>query len=105
MLIVDDVGIGKTVEACVIAKELLDRGEVQRLAVLCPPHLAEQWQRELSRKFHIDAELVLPGTAARLERRCRQTESLFEVYPHVVVSLELINTERRSREFMRPCPD
>ena len=59
LLIADDVGIGKTVEAALIARELLDRGEVQRLAVLCPPHLAEQWQAELRDKFHIDAELVL----------------------------------------------
>jgi len=43
MLIADDVGIGKTIEACLVARELLDRGEVQLLAVLCPPHLAEQW--------------------------------------------------------------
>ncbi|MFO7682844.1 MAG: ATP-dependent helicase, partial [Chloroflexota bacterium] len=41
LLIADDVGIGKTVEAGVIIRELLDRGEVRRLAVLCPPHLAE----------------------------------------------------------------
>ncbi len=40
ILIADDVGIGKTIEAGLIARELLDRGEVQRLAVLCPPHLA-----------------------------------------------------------------
>ena len=45
ILIADDVGIGKTVEAALIARELLDRGEVTRLAVLCPPQLAEQWQR------------------------------------------------------------
>ena len=37
LLIADDVGIGKTVEACLVAKELIDRGEVDRLAVLCPP--------------------------------------------------------------------
>jgi hypothetical protein len=42
ILIADDVGIGKTVEAALIARELLDRGEVTRLAVLCPPQLAEQ---------------------------------------------------------------
>ena len=40
LLIADDVGIGKTVEACLIARELLDRGEVQRVAVLCPPDRA-----------------------------------------------------------------
>mgnify|MGYP001362139558 CR=1 FL=1 len=81
LLIADDVGIGKTVEACLIARELLDRGEITRIAVLCPPHLAEQWQIELRNKFHIDAELVLPSTVTRLERNCGIGESLFEVYP------------------------
>jgi SNF2 family DNA or RNA helicase len=38
LLVADDVGIGKTIEAGLIARELLDRGEVKRLAVLCPPH-------------------------------------------------------------------
>src|SRR5207249_9778198 len=68
LLIADDVGIGKTIEAAVIARELLDRGEIQRLTVLCPPHLAEQGQRELAEKFHIDAELILSSTIQRLER-------------------------------------
>ncbi|MBE3110648.1 MAG: ATP-dependent helicase, partial [Acidobacteria bacterium] len=81
LLIADDVGVGKTVEACLIAKELLERGEVQRLAVLCPPHLAEQWQGELSAKFHIEAELVLASTAARLERGLPLGQTLFDVYP------------------------
>ena len=70
LLVADDVGIGKTVEAGLIARELLDRGEVRRIAVLCPPHLAEQWQRELAEKFHIEAELVLSSTIQRLERDC-----------------------------------
>src|SRR5712675_725741 len=68
LLIADDVGIGKTVEACLIARELLDRGEIRTLAVLCPPHLAEQWQKELASKFHIEAELILSSTIQRLER-------------------------------------
>ena len=46
LLIADDVGIGKTIESGLIARELLDRGEAKRLAVLCPPPLAEQWQAE-----------------------------------------------------------
>src|ERR1700761_6656165 len=62
LLIADDVGIGKTIEAGLIARELLDRGEIRQMAVLCPPHLVEQWQSELSDKFHIDAEAVLPST-------------------------------------------
>src|SRR4029079_3877076 len=43
-----DVGVGKTIEAGLIVRELLDRGEIRRLTVLCPPHLCDQWQRELA---------------------------------------------------------
>src|SRR5690606_318186 len=50
LLIGDDVGIGKTIEAALIAKELLEQGEAKRLAVLCSPALAEQWQSELREK-------------------------------------------------------
>jgi SNF2 family DNA or RNA helicase len=61
-LIADDVGIGKTVEAGLIAKELLASGEAERMTVLCSPSLAEQWQQELREKFGLDAELVLAST-------------------------------------------
>jgi SNF2 family DNA or RNA helicase len=105
LLIADDVGIGKTVEAALIARELLDRGEVKRMAVLCPPQLAEQWQRELRDKFNIEAELVLPGTATKLERGLALGQSLFEQYPHVIVSLDFIKSDRRRDEFLRTCPE
>lgn len=104
LLIADDVGIGKTVEALLVARELLDRGEIDRLAVLCPPQLAEQWQAELSEKFYIEAELVLSSTATRLERRLRMGESLFEHHPFVVVSTDFIKSERRRDEFLRTAP-
>lgn len=105
LLIADDVGIGKTVEACLVARELIDRAEVERLAVLCPPQLAEQWQAELRDKFHIDAELVLPSTVTRLERNTRLGESLFDIYPYVIVSTDFIKSDRRRDEFLRTCPE
>jgi len=105
LLISDDVGIGKTIEAGLVARELLDRGEVERLAVLCPPQLAEQWQAELSEKFHIEAELVLPGTAARLERNASLGQSLFDLHPFVIVSLDFIKSDKRRGEFFRTCPE
>ena len=105
LLIADDVGIGKTIEAGLIARELLDRGEIERLAVLCPPPLAEQWQGELREKFHIEAELVLPSTAVRLERNLGLGESLFERHPFVIVSMDYIKTDRRREEFKRACPE
>ena len=105
LLVADDVGIGKTIEAGLIARELLDRGEIERLVVVCPPHLCEQWQAELAEKFGIDAEVVRTGTATRLERGLRPDESVFEVYPHTVVSLDYIKSDRRRSDFLRACPE
>jgi superfamily II DNA or RNA helicase len=105
LLIADDVGIGKTVEATLIAKELIERGEVTRMAILCPPHLAEQWQRELHQKFHITAELVLSSTVKRLERGLRAGESLFERHPFVIVSTDYIKSLRHRDDFLRACPE
>ncbi|GAA2000764.1 helicase-related protein [Nocardiopsis rhodophaea] len=105
MLIADDVGIGKTIEAALIAKELLERGEARRLTVLCSPALAEQWQTELRDKFGIDAELVLPATVRRLERPLRSDQSLFEVHPYTIVSTDFIKAEHRRAQFLRACPD
>lgn len=105
LLIADDVGIGKTVEAGLIARELLDRGEIERLAVLCPPQLAEQWKAELLDKFHIHAELVLSSTASQLERQCGQNQSIFQRFPFVVVSTDFIKADRRRDLFLQQCPE
>jgi hypothetical protein len=106
LLIADDVGIGKTIEAALIARELLDRGEIQRLTVLCPPHLAEQWQRELAEKFHIEAELVLSSTIQRLERNLiRRSDSIFDLHPFTIVSTEFIKSTRHAEDFLRKCPE
>lgn len=105
LLIADDVGVGKTIEAALIASEMIARGEITRMAVLCPPHLAEQWQSELRDKFHIQAELVLASTAPRLERDCLVGQSLFELYPFVVVSTDFIKSDRHREEFLRTCPE
>ena len=105
LLIADDVGIGKTIEACLIARELLDRGEIRRIAVLCPPHLAEQWQRELAEKFHIEAELVLSSTIQRLERDLPLGVSVFDRHRVTVVSTDFIKTPRRAEDFVLKCPE
>ena len=105
LLIADDVGIGKSIEACLVARELLDRGEINRICVLCPPHLAEQWQKELVSKFNIHAELVLSSTARRLERNLRGDQSIFDAHPFVVVSTDFIKSDRRRFDFLRTCPE
>jgi superfamily II DNA or RNA helicase len=105
LLIADDVGIGKTIEAGLIVRELLDRGEIQRLTVLCPPHLCEQWQDELQQRFHLPSVVVRSSTAGRLEQGLPPGQSIFENYPHTIVSLDYIKSDRRRDEFYRSCPE
>ncbi|MEH1913160.1 helicase-related protein [Nostoc sp.] len=105
LLIADDVGVGKTIEGGLIARELLDRGEVKRIAVLCPPHLCDQWQQELREKFHIDAVVVRSGTASKLERAIPNGSHIFSYYRHLIVSLDYAKAERRRASFITHCPD
>lgn len=105
LLISDDVGIGKTVEAGLIASELLAQGSARRLAVLCSPALAEQWQEELRTKFGMDAELVLASTVSKLERGLELGQSLFDKYPNVIVSTDFIKSTRHRDDFVKHCPD
>lgn len=105
LLIADDVGIGKTIEAGLIARELMDRGEVARLAVLCPPHLVEQWQSELAERFNLQAVALTSASAARIERNLPHGVSLFDHHPVVVVSLDYIKTERHREYFLAIAPE
>tara|TARA_R110000824_G_scaffold46996_8_gene134427 strand:+ start:375 stop:3161 length:2787 start_codon:yes stop_codon:yes gene_type:complete len=104
LLIADDVGIGKTIEAGLILREWLDRGTVDSFAVLCPPHLVDQWVTELAEKFDVDAVAVTSARARSLERGLPTSQSLFEAYPFTVVSLDYIKADSRRDDFARACP-
>jgi superfamily II DNA or RNA helicase len=106
LLIADDVGVGKTIEAGLIARELLDRGDARRLCVLCPPHLCDQWRVELEQKFHIHPVVVRTSTITWLERNIpRGGPSVYGYYPHLIVSIDLAKSDRRRHLFLMGCPD
>lgn len=105
LLIADDVGIGKTIEALMITRELLDRGEIKRFAVVAPPHLCEQWQTELKDKFSIDAVVVRSSTAAQLDRKIQGDESIFKAYPYQVISIDFIKSGNKKNIFLSECPE
>lgn len=104
LLIADDVGVGKTIEALTIVRELIDRGELKRFAVICLPHLCDQWQQELKDKFSIDAVIVRSSTAAQLDRKLKD-ESIFKAYPYQVISIDFIKSERKKAVFLSDCPE
>ncbi len=103
VLIADEVGLGKTVEALLIARELLDRGEIRKVSVICPPHLCEKWRADMISQFNLAAEVVRPGTAQKLERGLPAGKSIFDVIPFTVVSLDWIKSDRNREGFLRTC--
>ena len=105
VLIADEVGLGKTVEALLIARELLDRGEIRQITVICPPHLCEKWRADMIGQFNLAAEVVRPGTAQKLERGLPAGKSIFDVIPFTVVSLDWIKSDRNRESFLRSCGD
>lgn len=104
LLIADDVGIGKSIEAGLIAKELFEQGTVERMTVLCSPALAEQWEQELRDKFGFDPVVVSPSTVRRLQRLAGN-DSIFQAFPVTVVSTDFIKAEARSSQFIANCPE
>jgi superfamily II DNA or RNA helicase len=105
LLVADDVGVGKTIEALLIAREMLDRGEIKRLCVLCPPYLCDQWQKELSEKANLDAVVIRSGTVGQLDRRKPSSESIYRHYPVQVASIDFVKSDRNRHLFLLDCPE
>lgn len=106
LLIADDVGVGKTIEACLIARELWDRAEIQRICVLCPPYLCDQWQHELTEKFNLPAVIIGTSTLSQLERNMPSgSQSIYKHYPIHIVSIDWVKTDRNRPLFVQECAE
>jgi len=108
LLVADDVGVGKTIEALLILRELLERGTIRSFAVLCPPHLCEQWQKELLDKLDIEAVIIRSSTAVELERNIigDDTLNVFNYYSFQVVSIDYVkNGSAKMPAFLKDTPD
>ncbi len=105
VFIADDVGVGKTIEALLIARELLDRSEIRRFCVLCPPYLCDQWAKEIAEKFALEPVVIRSGTVGQLERQTPFGRSIYEHFPVQVASIDFVKTDRNQHQFVQFCPD
>jgi len=105
LLVADDVGVGKTVESLLIVRELLERRKIRRFAVICLPHLCEQWQSEIRAKLDIEAVIIRSNTQARLDRQIQGDTSVYEYYPYQVISIDFIKSDARRDVFVGQCPE
>jgi superfamily II DNA or RNA helicase len=105
MLIADDVGVGKTIEAMLIVRELLERRRIKRFAVVCLPHLCDQWQEEFRDKLGIEAVVIRSNTQARLDREIQGDVSVYQYYPFQILSIDYIKQDGRKQVFIEECPE
>ena len=106
LLIADDVGVGKTIEALMIARELYDRGEIKNIGIVCPPHLCDQWQKEFLSKFNLNAVVIKSNTISHLERSYSDNAvSVFSYYKFFVTSIDYIKSDKRRDTFLLNLPD
>ncbi len=97
LLIADDVGLGKTIEAGLVVQEMLLRHRARRVIVVCPASLTLKWQEEMAAKFGLDFR-VLDTAALRELRRTHGLEANpFGVYPRTIISLQWLRTPRVQR--------
>jgi SNF2 family DNA or RNA helicase len=84
LLIADDVGTGKTVEAGLILSELLARGRARRVLIVVPANVRDQWRDTLDTMFHIDATIVAGHLLPALERRLLPGQSVWATHDVII---------------------
>lgn len=97
MLLADDVGLGKTIEAGLVIQELLLRHRARSVIVVCPAGLVIKWQEELRDKFGLDFEIVNSETMKTFRRTFGVHANPFRVYPRVIVSMSWLPSPRAER--------
>lgn len=88
-ILADEVGLGKTIEAGMIIKELKSRGLVQRVLVVCPTGLVTQWASEMQEKFHEKFNIILPSDYDTI-RRLTDAEDVYGQYDQVISPMDSI---------------
>ena len=90
VLLADDVGLGKTIQACVIVAELRARGIADRVLILTPPGLRDQWQQELAERFHLDAAIADFRSVRRRAATLPPDVNPWTTWPVAIASVDYI---------------
>jgi len=88
-ILADEVGLGKTIEAGMIIKELKARGLVKRILVVCPTGLVTQWSAEMQDKFHEKFQVILPSDYETI-RRLTDNDDVYGQYDQVISPMDAI---------------
>lgn len=97
LLLADDVGLGKTIEAGLVIKELLLRHRARSVIIVCPAGLVIKWQEEMRDKFGLNFEVINSATMKDFRRKFGVHANPFRVFPRVIVSMSWLPSSRAER--------
>ncbi|MFI7080625.1 DISARM system SNF2-like helicase DrmD [Micromonospora sp. NPDC049903] len=97
LLLADDVGLGKTIEAGLVAQELLLRHRARRIMIVCPAGLTLKWRDEMAEKFGLDFTIIDSERCAAVRRSHGSAANPFQVYPLSIVSLPWLRGQKAQR--------
>ena len=94
LLIADDVGLGKTIEAGLVVQELLLRHRARTVVVVCPAGLCVKWQEEMRDRFGLDFRIINTDAVRQLRRERGVGANIFSSFPRLIVSIDWLKDRR-----------
>ncbi|MDQ6643070.1 MAG: DEAD/DEAH box helicase, partial [Chloroflexota bacterium] len=104
LLIADDVGLGKTIEAGLVAQELIIRHRARRILVICPAALQVQWHDQMRDKFGLEFRIVDSEMMRMLRRERGLHVNPWTHFPRLITSIDFLKRERPMRLFSEILP-
>lgn len=100
LLIADDVGLGKTIEAGLILRELIVRRRLRRVLILCPASLRRQWRDEMAAKFSMSFDIVDRAETYNLRKQLGMDANPWRTFPRVIASYYFLRQPDVLQEFL-----
>ncbi len=104
LLIADDVGLGKTIEAGLVVQEMILRHRVRSVLIICPSSLQVQWKEEMRDKFGLDFRVVDSEAISQLRRKRGIHVNPWAHFPRLITSIDYLKRERPIRTFRETLP-
>ena len=104
LLIADDVGLGKTIEAGLVVQEMLLRHRIRSVLVVCPSALQIQWKEQMRDKFGLEFRIVDSDLMKELRRKRGLHVNPWTHFPRLITSIDFLKRERPLRQFREVLP-
>jgi SNF2 family DNA or RNA helicase len=104
LLIADDVGLGKTIEAGLVVQEMILRHRVRSVLIVCPSSLQVQWKEEMRDKFGLEFRIIDSNSISQLRRKRGIHVNPWSHFPRLITSTDFLKRERPLRRFRETLP-